>query len=99
MCFPFGTRKACGIAAGDMNDVAGGDRMTLSPLERRSHELARATARFQTDHLATELQRAFAALDEDHVHNLIVLFRKSVCIAPNIAEAMVAVIGQRFASG
>src|SRR5688572_20506674 len=68
-----GHQKAVGDLVGNVNHVAGPERMPLSTFDAGADVLARGAAGLRVEHLAAEKQRACAALHDDHVDDAVVL--------------------------
>src|SRR6266487_441665 len=77
---PFRDQEAVGNLRRDVSDVAGRERMPLAPLDSRAQILAGPAARLRIDHAAAEEQRAFAALHDHDVDDVVVLFGHAVGI-------------------
>src|SRR5262249_596456 len=83
-------------AGGNMDDVAGAERMTIAAVEPRPDPLARGR-RPPAGHGAAELQRSFTALHEHDVDDSVVLLGIAIGVAVEHAETVVAIVGQRLA--
>src|SRR4030095_907762 len=71
--------------------------MPSSTLDSRAYVLADADrAGLEVDHFAAHDQRALPALHDDDIDSVVMLLWESISVTIKQAEAVIAVVGQRF---
>src|ERR1044072_7163011 len=74
--------------------------MPFSTLDSRAYVLADADrAGLEVDHFAAQDQRALPALHDDDIDSVVMLPWESIRVPIKQAEAVIAVVGQRFPRG